>query len=128
MSVPRQAEAVESGPSPRRLGVVLLRLLRSHVELLGIELQEQKAQIIRLAILAGLTLVFALLLLLGLSALLVLAFWDSHRLLVCAALCVFYLGAGAFCLLRLSAELDHDAPPFQASVDELARDQERLMS
>lgn len=114
------------GPSPRRLGAAFVALLRDHVELVGIELQEQKVQGIRLLVLAGLGLVFALLLLMGLSALLILAFWDSHRLLVCAGLCVFYLGAAIYCALRLSAELDSDISPFRASMEELAQDYESL--
>ena len=115
------------GPSPRRLGAAFLNLLKDHVDLLGIELQEQKVQGMRLLILAGLGLVFALLLLLGLSALLVLAFWETHRILVCAGLCVFYLCAAAFCMMRLAAELDKDRSPFQASMEELARDREALL-
>lgn len=115
------------GASPRRLGAAFLNLLKDHVDLLGIELQEQKVQGIRLLILAGLGLVFALLLLMGLSALLVLAFWESHRVLVCVGLCIFYFCAAGFCMMRLATELDKDYSPFQASMDELARDREALL-
>ena len=113
-------------PSPRRLGAALIALLRDHVELVGIELQEQKVQGIRLLVLAGLGLIFALLLLMGLSALLILTFWDSHRLLVCGGLCVFYLGAAIYCMLRLASELDSDISPFRASMEELTQDYESL--
>lgn len=49
--------------SPRRLGAAFLGLLHSHVELFGIELQEQKARTVSVLLFAGLALVFALLLL-----------------------------------------------------------------
>jgi uncharacterized membrane protein YqjE len=55
-------------------------LLHSHVELFGIELQEQKARTVSLLLFAGLALVFALLLLVGLSTLVLILFWDTYRL------------------------------------------------
>ena len=42
------------GPSSRRLGAAFLGLLHSHVELFGIELQEQKARTVSLLLFAGL--------------------------------------------------------------------------
>jgi len=116
------------GPSLNRLGATLLRLLRGHVELLGIELLEQRDHALRLALLSGFALVFALLFLLSLSLLLVLIFWDHHRLLVCALLCGVYLGAALWAALRLVAEMDRRPPPFEATMDELARSQQRLES
>ena len=58
-----------TGTTSRRLGAAVLGLLHSHVELFGIELQEQKARTVSLLLFAGLALVFALLLLVGLSTL-----------------------------------------------------------
>ncbi|MGH8376325.1 MAG: phage holin family protein, partial [Pseudomonas sp.] len=60
--------------SSRRLGAAFLGLLHSHVELFGIELQEQKARTVSLLLFAGLALVFALLLLVGLSTLVLIVF------------------------------------------------------
>ena len=65
-------------------------MLHSHVELLGIELQEQKARTVSLLLFAGLALVFGLLLLLGLSALVLIVLWDSYRLPGIIGLCIFY--------------------------------------
>ena len=86
--------------SPRRLGAAFLGLLHSHVELLGIELQEQKARTVSLLLIyalinVGLALVFGLLLLLGLSALVLIVLWDSYRLPGIIGLCVFYTLAAA---------------------------------
>jgi len=50
-----------TGSTSRRLGAAVLGLLHSHVELFGIELQEQKARTVSLLLFAGLALVFALL-------------------------------------------------------------------
>ncbi len=56
-------DANGASASGKRLGAAALGLLHSHIELLGIELQEQKGRTLRLLLFAGLALVFALLLL-----------------------------------------------------------------
>ena len=128
------ALGAESGPasdqtpsSPRRLGAAVLGLLHSHVELFGIELQEQKARTLSLLLFAGLALVFALLLLTGLSALLLIVLWDSYRLAGIIGLCVFYTLCALFCALRLKASIFDESSPFNATLEELANDRERLM-
>ncbi|MFJ2334902.1 phage holin family protein [Pseudomonas helleri] len=113
--------------SPRRLGAAFLGLLHSHVELLGIELQEQKARTVSLLLFAGLALVFGLLLLLGLSALVLIVLWDSYRLPGIIGLCIFYTLAAAFCGLRLKAAVFDESSPFNATLEELAKDRERLL-
>ncbi len=113
--------------SPRRLGAAFLGLLHSHVELLGIELQEQKARTVSLLLFAGLALVFALLLFIGLSALVLVLVWDNYRLTGIIGLCVFYTLATIFCGLRLKAAVFDDSSPFNATLEELAKDRERLL-
>ena len=118
-----------SGPSStsRRLGAAVLGLLHSHVELFGIELQEQKARTVSLLLFAGLALVFALLLLVGLSALVMILVWDTYRLTGIISLCVFYTLAAAFCGVRLKAAIFDESTPFHATLEELANDRERLL-
>ncbi|WP_300724367.1 phage holin family protein [Pseudomonas sp.] len=113
--------------SPRRLGAAFLGLLHSHVELLGIELQEQKARTVSLLLFAGLALVFGLLLLIGLSALVLIMVWDTYRLAGIIGLCVFYALAAVFCGLRLKSAVFDESSPFNATLEELAKDRERLL-
>ncbi len=120
-------ESTASSSSTRRLGAAFLGLLHSHVELFGIELQEQKARTVSLLLFAGLTLVFALLLLVGLSALVLILFWDSGRLAAIIGLCIFYSLAALFCALRLKMAIGDESSPFQATLEELANDRERLL-
>lgn len=124
----------ESGPppadqhsSPRRLGAAFLGLLHSHVQLFGIELQEQKSRTVSLLLFAGLALVFALLLLIGLSTLVLILVWDTYRLAGIIGLCVFYTLAALFCGLRLKAAIFDESSPFHATLEELANDRERLL-
>ncbi|MFJ4193505.1 phage holin family protein [Pseudomonas sp. NPDC089534] len=113
--------------STRRLGAAFLGLLHSHVELFGIELQEQKARTVSLLLFAGLALVFALLLLVGLSALVLIVLWDTYRLAAIIGLCVFYALAAIFCALRLKAAVFDESSPFHGTLEELANDRERLL-
>ncbi|MDH4652960.1 phage holin family protein [Pseudomonas sp. JS3066] len=121
------AQEAERGPSPRRLSASLLNLLHSHVELFGIELQEQKASSLHLLLLGGLTLIFALLLLIGLSGLLIVLLWENWRLEALGGLCLFYLLATLYCGVRLRTAIDDEESPFSATLEELARDRERLL-
>ncbi len=116
-----------SGSSSRRLGAAFLGLLHSHVELFGIELQEQKTRTVSLLLFAGLTLVFALLLLIGLSALVLIVLWDTYRLAGIIGLCVFYTLAALFCGVRLKAAIIDESSPFNATLEELANDREQLL-
>ncbi|AEV61746.1 Uncharacterized membrane protein YqjE [Pseudomonas sp. 43mfcvi1.1] len=114
-------------PTARRLGAAFLGLLHSHVELFGMELQEQKARTVSLLLFAGLALVFGLLLLVGLSALVLILVWDTYRLAGIIGLCLFYLLAALFCGLRLKAAIYDESSPFNATLEELANDRERLL-
>ena len=115
------------GPSPRRFGAALLGLLHGHLALFGEELKEQRSLSLQLLVLAGLSLVFGLLLLIGLSAALLIGFWESHRVGVIIALCAFY-GLGLLAsLVGLLHRLHNAPPPFSASLEELARDREQLL-
>ncbi|NUU36315.1 phage holin family protein [Pseudomonas sp. C2B4] len=113
--------------SSRRLGAAVLGLLHSHVELFGIELQEQKARTVSLLLFAGLALVFALLLLVGLSTLVLILFWDTNRLAAIIGLCAFYALAAVFCGIRLRAAIFDESSPFHGTLEELANDRERLL-
>lgn len=119
--------AGQSTSSIRRLGAAFLGLLHNHVELFGIELQEQKARTVSILLFAGLSLVFALLLLIALSALVLILLWDSYRMAGIIGLCVAYLLAALFCALRLKSAIFDESSPFESTLEELANDRERLL-
>lgn len=115
------------GSSPRRFAGALLGLLQGHIALFAEELKEQQSHTLSLLVLTSLSLLFGLLLLIGLSAALLIAFWDSHRLLVISALCVFYAVAMLSSLITLLLRVRNAPAPFSASLEELARDREQLL-
>ncbi|HFH2603070.1 phage holin family protein [Pseudomonas aeruginosa] len=120
-------DPADGRPSLRRFGAAFLGLLYGHVELFGIELQEQKANTLRLLLFAGLALVFALLLLVGLSLLVLIVFWDTNRLAAALGLCLFYVIGSLFCGWRLYQSINDESSPFSATLEELANDRERLL-
>lgn len=120
-------DPADGRPSLRRFGAAFLGLLHGHIELFGIELQEQKANTLRLLLFAGLALVFALLLLVGLSLLVLIVFWDTNRLAAALGLCLFYVIGSLFCGWRLYQSINDESSPFSATLEELANDRERLL-
>lgn len=124
---PHSTDGSSHGPSLRRFGAAFVGLLQGHIELFGMELQEQKARTLSLLLFAGLALVFALLLLMGLSLLVLVLFWDDHRVAAALGLCLFYCLGGALCAWRLHRLVDDDSSPFSATLEELARDKEHLL-
>jgi len=122
-----ESESNTTTGSSKRLGAAVLGLLHGHVELFGIELQEQKARTLSLLLFAGLALVFALLLLVALSALVLVLLWDSYRLAGVIGLCVFYAAAALLCGVRLKAAVFDESSPFSSTLEELAKDRERLL-
>lgn len=121
---PHQNEAQQ--PSVKRLGSAFAGLMQGHLELFGIELQEEKARAIKLFLLAGTSLVLGILILVGISAVVVMAFWDN-RIAATIILCLIYAIALGLCLMAVMKILKEFTQPFQATLEELARDRERLL-
>lgn len=113
------------GPA-RRLGASLLRLGRIRLELLSIEVQEEKERITALlfwsvlaAIAVGLGLVFA-------ALLATVLLWDSHRWQVLAGCALAFAALAGYGGWRLSRLQGRGASVFHASIDELRRDADAL--
>lgn len=115
------------GSSPRRFAGALLGLLQGHIALFAEELKEQQSHTLSLLVLTSLSLVFGLLLVIGLSAALLIAFWESHRLLVISGLCGFYALSLLGALIALVLRIRNAPAPFSASLEELSRDREQLL-
>lgn len=118
----------EPGPgSPlRALGADVLALARVRLELLAVELKEESRRQKRML---GFAIAAALLLaagLLALAVLVVVVFWDTHRVAALVAVCAAYLGAGGWALARLLDIVRNAPPPFDATLAEFERDLEMM--
>lgn len=110
----------------RRLGASLLALGRIRLELLAIEVQEEKDRIASLLLWAVLTALMA-----GFGAVLValfitVALWETHRLAALGVAAVVFVGLAVFGALRVRRLVSRQAAPFQSSIAELRQDSAAL--
>lgn len=133
MSADRGSESASAGNAPRgmlnslrSIGPALIGLLRTRLELFGIELAEEKERAARMAMLGALALLFAGLALLMVNVLVLAWFWDSHRFLAIIGLVVAYGGMALLCVMRLQTAVANRPPMFEATLAELKADVEAL--
>ena len=120
-------------PAPERVTQALrgwlqdgVSLLRVRLELFGVEAREHALVSVEL-LLAGLAALLFLGLGLGfLAVLLTVLLWDSHRLLALAIFTTLFLTLGLLALWLLRQRWQATQRWFDASLQELGRDEQRL--
>ena len=104
------------------LGEALLGLLHTRVSLVAVEFHEvQQRALERLIIVLVAAVCFAFALL-GISALIIVAFWDTNRVGALGVLVLVYIVAGVLALWRLSARSKTERPPFAETIAQFERD------
>jgi uncharacterized membrane protein YqjE len=108
--------------SLRGLAVTGLALLQNRLELLAVEIQEEKTRALSLAAYS-----VAAVILFGAGAIFVAAFvtvllWESNRLLVLGIFSALFLGGGMLCLLAVRRLANAPSGLFAGSLAELAKD------
>ncbi|MFN0318068.1 MAG: phage holin family protein [Burkholderiales bacterium] len=106
----------------------LLAIAQTRLELLGVELQGQLYDGARFLLWGIAAIALAALGIGMLCMVLLIAFWDEHRLLVAALLAAGFLTASAVAFLALRQTLARKANPFSATLHELTKDQGELRS
>ena len=105
-----------------RAGGSLLGLVRTRLELASVEYQEAREHAItRLVLVAVVVTAFAFALLMA-SLLVVVLFWDTHRIAALAAVTLGYVVIGVGAWWRLGVESRAAPAPFAATLAELERD------
>jgi uncharacterized membrane protein YqjE len=110
-----------TGPA-RRLSASLLALGRIRLELLALEVEEEKERLVSLvfwAVLSALLAGFGALLLV---LLITVALWDTHRLAALGVSTVLFLGAAAWGMGQVKRRSAGGPSLFRASIGELRRD------
>ena len=109
-----------------RLGRTALGMLRTRLELLGTEIEEERIRFARLG-LAVAAIAFCLqMAILLLVAFLVVLLWETHRLATLGAFAALFLAAGVVGGLVLKRRLARRPKMFASSLGELVKDEERL--
>lgn len=114
--------------SAGRLLSSLLAVAQTRLELLSVDLSEAQQHLIALALMT-ITALFALLIGTVLATLvLVLAYWDSNRLLVLTVLSLGYLALGSTITVIAVRQAQRLPRVFAASIAELSKDRQQLQS
>lgn len=110
----------------RQLGSHVLKLAQVRLELLVVEIEEERARLARLLVLGGCAFFFLGFGTLALALLLTVLWWDTQRLLPLAVLSAFFLGGALVCIVGCWRAHSAGSRLFAASLIELARDREAL--
>ncbi len=120
-------DTATSGPagflgSLRSLGDGLLAMLQDRLELVAIELREEKFRLIRTFVWVCAIVFAGMMAVVFASLTLVYLFWESARLAVLVGLSAFYAGALVVMILAFRRHLARQPGLFSATREELAED------
>jgi uncharacterized membrane protein YqjE len=110
--------------SLRRLLETAVGVAQRRFELLALEAQEEKVRLLDLVFRAAVVVVLGWMALLTATATLVVAFWDTHPVIVLVVVTVLYGGMAAFMALGLRRRLRDGPRPFAGTIDEFRKDRE----
>ncbi len=110
----------------RRTSATLVEIARARVELVTVELEEQRLRAARIAIAAAVTLFFASLALIFATIAVVMAFWDRDPVTVLGTVAAFYGGLGVVAGLLWRAQARARPRLLAQTLAELARDRDEL--
>lgn len=112
--------------SARNLAATLVALLHTRLELLSTEAEAQLLRWTRLLLLAAISLFLLALAIVGVTFLVVVAFWDSHRLAAIAVMAGIHLAGGIGVALYARRLAQAQPSLFASTLAELAKDREEL--
>jgi len=123
MTTDSQSQRAEPGPV-RRIISSVFSILETRLELIGIELAEEKDRLIGVLFLGLAATMLAGLALLALTALIAIAFWDTYRWQALAVITALYALAAVICGLKAWHGLRNAPLMFQATLNEFEKDRE----
>jgi uncharacterized membrane protein YqjE len=129
-----RGDAQEDNSSPgvigslRGLVATVVGLAQTRLQLLANELEEQRIRVLQMVVLAAVAMFFGAMAVILITAFIVVALWDLHRLWTLGLLAALY-AAGALAVLSVLKRRAAERPKaFSASVAELQRDEKALRS
>lgn len=110
------------------LAATFVAVLQTRADLISTEIEEERERLKEMILLTVVALFCVSLGVLLFTLLVVVVFWDTHRLYVLGGFSIFYLALGLFAGWR-ARKNGLDKPKFlSATLSELAKDRERLKS
>lgn len=104
------------------LGEGLLGALQERIELISIEVNEEKYRFVRLVIWLGVAVFTGGMALTFLTLTIVYLLWDSARLAALGGFALLYGVALAWVVMMLRRQFTHQPKPFEATIDSLTED------
>ena len=123
MTTDTQSQRADRGPV-RRLFGSFFSILQTRLELIGIELAEEKDRLLAVLFLGLAAMMLATMALIALTALIAIAFWDTYRWQALATITLVYAVAALVCALRARASLRNAPEVFAATLNEFEKDRE----
>lgn len=114
--------------SLKTLGSTFAAILQNRLELLSTDIAEERARLGSILLLSLVALFCLGVGVLLLTLLVVVLFWDTHRLAALSALTLLFLAAGGWVGWMALHRLRSKPRLFEASIAELAKDREHLGS
>ena len=104
-----------------------LALVQNRLQLLGVELAEERLRLLSLVTYGAAAFICLSAGLVFLAIFLTVLFWESHRLLALGVFSALFLGAGIATLLMAMSYAKAGSTLFKGSLAELAKDREALV-
>jgi uncharacterized membrane protein YqjE len=112
--------------SLKRMAGTLLVIFQTRLELLSVEVEEERLNIKLMLLYGSITLLFFGLAVILLTAFVVVVFWDSYRLQVLASFTGLYFVAGALAWNALLRVANRKSKLFSGSLAALADDRRQI--
>jgi uncharacterized membrane protein YqjE len=112
--------------SGRRLLGTLIAIVHDRLELLSTELQEEIGRVAFLLLWGAVALFFAFLGIAFAGLLVIIILWDEHRVLAAGLIAALFLLLAAGAAVLAVRQVGAKPRPFDASLNELAKDRELL--
>ena len=112
--------------SLKRLLGTLAAIAQTRIELLGTEVEEQVARLVSMLLWTIIALFCGFTAAILIAIVVLLTFWDTNRMLAAVLLMAGYASLGLLAWLRIRALARARPRLFQATLEELAKDRNRL--
>lgn len=123
--MPNDTHSQHAGHGPlRRMIASVVALFHARLELIGIELAEERERLIAVLFLGLVAVMFAMMAFIGLTALIAAAFWDTYRWQVLAGITGVYALAAVICAIRARSGLRSAPIVFEATLHEFQKDRD----
>ncbi|MBB5410678.1 MULTISPECIES: phage holin family protein [Paraburkholderia] len=127
MTTETHSQRAERSPLRRILSSVFA-ILQTRLELVGIELAEEKDRLLGVLFLGLAATMLATMALIALTALVAIAFWDTYRWQALAGITAVYAIAGLACALKARSGLRNAPMVFETTIAEFEKDREAFRS